>query len=130
MWVKAVFDDRADDASGAVRLRMNPRDVHARCSHAMYRISILYPKTEGTTFDHDYYTASHMPMLADRLGDNCTGWGADKVIDGPFEAIGYVHVGDLGAFGATMTEHGAEILGDVPNYTGITPQLVVSEVPI
>jgi uncharacterized protein (TIGR02118 family) len=96
----------------------------------MYRIAILYPKTEGASFDHEYYQTSHMPMLADRLGDNCKSWGVDKVLDGPFEAIGYVQVGDLGGFGATMNEHGAEILGDVPNYTTISPQLVVSEIAV
>ena len=94
----------------------------------MYRVSILYPKTEGAAFDHDYYTSTHMPLVASRLGDNCTGWGADKVLDGPYEAIGYLHVNDLGQFGAAMTEHGAEIMGDVPNYTPIQPQLVVSQI--
>jgi uncharacterized protein (TIGR02118 family) len=94
----------------------------------MFRVSILYPKTEGATFDHDYYRTSHMPMVADRLGDACTGWSADQVIDGPFEAIGYLHIADMEAFGARMAEHGGEILGDVANYTAITPQMVVSTV--
>lgn len=94
----------------------------------MYRVTILYPTTDGATFDHEYYRTTHMPLLAERLGDNCTGWSTDKVIDGPFEAIGYVHVTDMGAFGAAMGEHAGEILGDVANYTAIAPQLVVSEI--
>jgi uncharacterized protein (TIGR02118 family) len=96
----------------------------------MYRIAILYPKTEGASFDHEYYQTTHMPMLADRLGDNCTSFGVDKVLDGPFEAIGYVQIGDLAGFGATMNTHGAEILADVANYTTIAPQLVVSEIVV
>ena len=96
----------------------------------MYRIAILYPKTDGATFDHDYYRTSHMPMVADRLGDNCTGFGVDKVLDGPFEAIGYLHVDDLARFGESMGSHGAEIIGDVANYTSIAPQMVVSEVSV
>lgn len=94
----------------------------------MFRVSIMYPKTEGATFDHDYYRSTHMPLVAGRLGDNCTQWSADQVLDGPFEAIGYLHVNDLEAFGAAMAEHAAEIMGDVPNYTPITPQLVVSQI--
>lgn len=96
----------------------------------MYRVSIHYPKTEGTTFDHDYYKDRHMPLVASKLGDTCQSWSVDKVMDGPLEAIGYLVVDDLGAFGAKMTEHGAEIMGDVANYTGITPQLVVSEITV
>jgi uncharacterized protein (TIGR02118 family) len=101
-----------------------------RCAKlsAMYRVSILYPKTEGTTFDHDYYRDSHMPLLATRLGDTCQSWSSDKVLDGPFEAIGQVVVDDLAAFQAKMGEHAGEIMGDVANYTAITPQLVVSEI--
>jgi uncharacterized protein (TIGR02118 family) len=93
----------------------------------MFRVAILYPSTEGATFDHDYYLASHIPMVAARLGENCTSWGVDKVINGPFVAIGYLVVSDLDAFGAAMAEHGAEIIGDVANYTTIAPQMVVSE---
>lgn len=96
----------------------------------MYRVSILYPKTDGTTFDHEYYCTSHMPMVAGKLGDTCQSWSVDKVVDGPFEAIGYLVVNDLAAFGASMAEHGAEIMGDVPNYTQISPQLVVSEIAV
>jgi len=96
----------------------------------MYRVSIHYPKTDGATFDHEYYKSSHMPLVAARLGDNCTSWGVDKVIDGHLEAIGYLVVDDLGGFGTAMTEHGAEIIGDVPNYTSIQPQIVVSEITV
>ena len=45
----------------------------------MNRVTILYPKTEGASFDLDYYSTSHMPLLAERLGDHCKGWGVDKV---------------------------------------------------
>lgn len=101
-----------------------------RCAKlsAMFRVSILYPKTDGATFDHDYYRTSHMPLVAGKLGDVCTEWSADQVLDGPYEAIGYLWVNDLEKFGSTMAEHGAEIMGDVPNYTTITPQLVVSQI--
>lgn len=94
----------------------------------MYRVTILYPTTEGAAFDHDYYLQSHIPMVADRLGSACTGWGVDKVISGPYVAAGYLMVNDLDAFNTKMGEHGAEIIGDVANYTTIAPQMVISEV--
>ena len=96
----------------------------------MFRIAILYPKTEGCSFDHGYYKETHMPMVASKLGVNCTSWGVDQVIDGPFEAIGYLIVDDVAGFGGTMAEHGAEIMGDIPNYTTIAPQVVVSQIAV
>ena len=31
-------------------------------------MTILYPKTDDATFDMDYYTSTHMPMVAKALG--------------------------------------------------------------
>jgi len=42
----------------------------------------MYPKTDDSTFDMDYYCATHMPMLADALGDACKGWGASSIGSG------------------------------------------------
>jgi len=36
----------------------------------MICVTILYPKTDDATFDMDYYTSTHMPMLAKALGDS------------------------------------------------------------
>lgn len=96
----------------------------------MNRVYIHYPTTEGATFDLDYYTTKHMPMFAERLGDACTGWGADVPTDGSYAAIGWVLVTSTDALNATMAEHGAEIIGDVANYTTIAPQLIVTDVVV
>jgi len=50
----------------------------------MIRVSVLYPKSEGATFDHEYYRTKHVPMAVN-------GWKParteiDKGVDGPFEA--------------------------------------------
>lgn len=94
----------------------------------MISVHIMYPKTEDSTFDMDYYTGTHMPMLAAALGDDCTGWGASTVGAGDWEAIGWATVTSKEAFDSAMAEHGAKIMGDVPNYTNVAPQLVVGEV--
>jgi uncharacterized protein (TIGR02118 family) len=94
----------------------------------MISVHILYPKTDESSFDMDYYTATHMPMLADALGDACTGWGATAAMGGDYEAIGWAMVTSKEAFDAAMAEHGAKIMGDVANYTNVAPELVMGEV--
>lgn len=94
----------------------------------MISVHIMYPKTDDSTFDMDYYTSTHMPMLADALGDACTGWGASTVASGPWAAIGWATVTSMDAFNAGMKEHGGKIMGDVPNYTNVAPEMVIGEV--
>lgn len=94
----------------------------------MIRVTFLYPKTEESTFDMDYYTSTHMPMLATALGDECQHWGADKITSGPYEAIGWALVSSAEAFDTAMTEKGTEIRADVANYTNVRPDVAMGDV--
>ena len=94
----------------------------------MISVHILYPKTDDSTFDMDYYTSTHMPMLADALGDACTAWGATTPKGGNFAAIGWASVESQEAFDAAMAEHGGKIMADVANYTNVAPELIVGDV--
>lgn len=94
----------------------------------MIAVTLLYPKSDDSTFDMDYYTTSHMPMFAEALGDACQGWGAATVTSGKYHAVGWATVSSQDAFDAAMGEHGAKIMGDVPNYTSVRPELIVGEV--
>ena len=94
----------------------------------MISVHIIYPRTDDSTFDMDYYVESHMPMLANALGDACQSWGASASAQGDIAAIGWAMVDSKDAFDAAMAEHGAAILGDVPNYTNVQPNLVVGDV--
>ena len=93
----------------------------------MIVISILYPRTDDSTFDMDYYTATHMPLFADALGEACQGWGAASVAAGKYAAIGWATVTSQDAFNQAMAARGAEIMGDVPNYTNVQPELLIGE---
>jgi uncharacterized protein (TIGR02118 family) len=94
----------------------------------MIAVTILYPRAEGSTFDMDYYTSNHMPMFAEALGDACQGWGAATIAAGKYAAMGWAMVTDQDAFNTAMGTHGAKIMGDVPNYTNQTPELLVGEI--
>ena len=96
----------------------------------MISVIILYPKSDGSTFDMDYYTSKHMPMFAEALGDACGGWGVQASHGDDYHCIAWATVSSMEAFGAAMQAHGAAVLGDVPNYTNTQPQLVTGDVVV
>lgn len=99
----------------------------------MYRITVAYPAKQGGTFDFTYYRDKHMPMVCRHLGDNAVGSEISKGISGggaaaaPFICIGQIRFKSLDRFQATLAAHGAEIMGDIPNYTNITPTVQIEE---
>ena len=93
----------------------------------MLVMTILYPRNDDSTFDMEYYTSSHMPMVAESFGEACHGWGAASIAEGKYMAMGWVMVADQDAFDAGMAAHGAKIMGDVPNYTNARPEVLMGE---
>jgi len=101
----------------------------------MIRVHIFYPPS--SRFDMAYYCERHMPMVKARLGDACSGFTVDAGMAGgapgsspPYAAVGALTITSIEAFGAAMAQHGAEIMGDVPNYTDAQPILQISEIKV
>lgn len=93
----------------------------------MIRVSVLYPKTEGATFDHDYYRDSHVPLAVKTWG--LSGAEIDKGINGPYEAAVHFTFDSMEAMGAAMANPGtADVQADVANYTTIVPEMQISEI--
>jgi len=100
----------------------------------MVKVTILYPNGDGNTFDMDYYTKKHMPMVADLLKP-MKFYKIDKGIGGrtpeepvPYLAIGYLYFDKLSDYQESFGANAQKILGDIPNYTNIQPVLQISEV--
>lgn len=95
----------------------------------MIRLSVLYPKTEGASFDHDYYRDSHVPLC-------CKLWGLgpgraqiDRGVDGPYEAAVHFTFDSLEELSAAMGREGTQdVMADVANYTTIQPVMQTSEI--
>jgi len=101
----------------------------------MTKVTILYPNEEGKTFDMDYYSTKHMPMLDSLLGDALINFEIDKGVSGrspeepiPFLAIGYLYFNSLSDYQKAFGPHAETIVGDIPNYTNIQPTVQISEV--
>ena len=93
----------------------------------MIRLSVLYPATDGATFDHDYYRDHHVPLAVKAWG--LDGAAIDKGIDGPYVAAVHFTFESLDALAAAMGAEGTgEVLADVANYTTITPVMQTAEI--
>jgi len=93
----------------------------------MIRLSVLYPVTEGATFDHDYYASSHVPLAVKAWG--LEGADIDKGVNGPYVAAVHFTFDSMEAMGAALGAPGtAEVMADVPNYTTIQPVMQTSEI--
>ena len=93
----------------------------------MIRMSVLYPKTEGATFDHDYYANSHVPLAVKTWG--LDGADIDKGLDGPYEAAVHFTFDSVEAMQAALGAEGTgEVMADVANYTTSQPVMQTSEI--
>ena len=99
------------------------------------KVAILYPNEEGKTFDIDYYSNNHMPMVADLFGDPLKHYTIEKGIAGrtpdepiPYLAIGYFYFDKLSDYQNAFGPNAEKILSDIPNYTNIQPIVQISEV--
>jgi uncharacterized protein (TIGR02118 family) len=91
------------------------------------RLTVLYPKTDGATFDHDYYRDSHVPLAARTWG--LDRFEIDRGVDGPYEAAVHFYFDSIEAMGAAMAKEGTgAVMADVANYTTIAPVLQTSEI--
>lgn len=113
--------------------RFSPGNIPANTG--MVKVTILYPNGSGKTFDMDYYSRKHMPLVAALLGDSLKRYEIDKGIAGrtpndsiPFLAIGYLYFDRLSAYQQSFKQHAERIRNDIPNYTNIQPVIQISEV--
>ena len=93
----------------------------------MIRLSVMYPSTDGATFDHDYYRDSHVPLAMRTWGLDSA--EIDKGIDGPYVAAVHFTFESLEAMQSAMGAEGTgDVIADVANYTTIAPVMQTSEV--
>lgn len=95
----------------------------------MIRLTVLYPKTEASQFDLDYYLDKHIPLVRERLTPfGLVGVDMQEGLAGgaPDSLPLYAMITGL-IFNTTdeletgMGTHGPELLGDIPNFTDVQP---------
>ena len=100
----------------------------------LIKISVMYPFSEGKTFDIEYYETKHMPMVAGLLGANLVKYTIEKGVASeipnqvPYMAIGTFYVTSLAKYQAATAPTREAIRADFANYTNVAPVILVSEV--
>ena len=93
----------------------------------MIRMSVLYPETDGASFDHSYYSDKHVPLCVDTWGVKRT--EIDKGVNGPYVAAVHFFFDSMDDCQAALGAEGTgAIMADVANYTTIQPVIQMSEV--
>lgn len=115
-------------------LQAQPADTF-KVKKGMIKVTILYPNGEGKTFDMDYYTKKHMPLMAVFFADGLKHLAIDKGIASgmpdtplPFLCIGYLYFDKLSDYEKALELHKDEIRADFPKYTNTRPIVQISEV--
>ena len=101
----------------------------------MIKVSVFYPKREGSRFDIAYYCEKHMPLVQRLCGAALKGMAVEHGMSGmtpgseaPFMAIGHLYFDSVEAFQGAFGPHLHEIMSDVPEYTNVQPVVQISEV--
>ena len=97
----------------------------------MITLSVLYPKSADSTFDHAYYRDTHIPLVKSLLEpESVTILQGIPGLDGAtpaFELMVLLAFQSTEQLAAALAAHGPEVVGDVPNFTNIHPILQLNQ---
>jgi uncharacterized protein (TIGR02118 family) len=103
----------------------------------MIKVSVLYPNSDGSKFDMEYYCDTHIPLVQGKLGSALKGTMVEQGLGGAepgssptYAAMGHLLFESVEAFQGAFGPHAEAILGDLPNFTDVQPTIQVSEVKI
>lgn len=98
-------------------------------------ITVLYPNTRGSRFDLDYYLKTHIPLVETSWSGK--GLTSTKLLKGaatpdpktpaPFQVIAIFGFESLAAFQSAAKQTAAAVMGDIPNFTDVTPIIQINE---
>ena len=102
----------------------------------MIRVLVFYPNDEGATFDHKYCDEKHIPLAKQhlephglvRIEKDKGISAADPSAPAPFLAIMHLIFNTVDEVHNAFKAAGREVMGDLPNYTNVKPQIQISEI--
>lgn len=98
----------------------------------MIKVSVMYPQSPGTRFDHDYYRDNHLPLIERSMGAALKYYTIDKELaaDAPYVAMCHLMCDSLESYKSSMGPHAQEIKADIRNFTDRIPVTQFSQVVV
>jgi uncharacterized protein (TIGR02118 family) len=103
----------------------------------MIKVSVFYPAGPDTKFDMKYYVERHIPMVRRLVGSALKGVTVEQGVSSMqpgspaiYTAMGHLLFDSVTSFQSSFGAHATEIVGDIPNYTNIQPNIQISEVKL
>ena len=100
----------------------------------MIKVTFLYPNTDGSKFDMDYYLTDHVDLAKRLLGSALKGASIDRglssIVPGskpPYHAIGHLLFDSVDAFYEAIGPHVETLRNDVANYSENEAVIQISE---
>ena len=96
-------------------------------------LQVLYPITETTNFDYDYYFSKHINLVSETMGEYIQNTLVTKgIAGGPGIPAGYYAIAtlvfeDQSTMDLALSKAGAA-LSDIPNFTNTKPVMLIGEV--
>lgn len=104
----------------------------------MIRMTVLYPKTDDLHFDMDYYLSRHiaevnaklrsMGLVNVQVDEGVGNVAPDQPL--PFAVITQLTFNTMEDLQNVLTTHGAEFIGDIPNFSNVQPHFQISRVAV
>ncbi len=99
----------------------------------MVLVTAMYPNAAGSSFDHNYYLQTHIPLVKGRWGPMgledlrlFRGVGAPDGSPAAYQVMALLS-SLLQDFQDAAGAHAQEILDDIPDFTNVQPVLQISE---
>ena len=96
-------------------------------------LQVIYPVGDNTRFDHDYYTATHLPLVGEHMGAHIEstlvtrGLAGGPNVPAAYHAVATIVFADQDAMNAAMAKAGP-VMADLPNFTNVQPEMLIGEV--
>jgi uncharacterized protein (TIGR02118 family) len=103
----------------------------------MIKVSVMYPNNPTARFDHNYYREKHLPLIKRRMGEALEYYTIDRGLAGgapgssaTYAAACHLLCDSVDAYKTAFGPYSQEILGDIANFTDVTPIIQISEVVV
>ncbi|MDQ6480932.1 EthD family reductase [Dyadobacter sp. LHD-138] len=102
----------------------------------MFKVTVIYPHAAEDDFNVAYYLDVHTPLVKELLGP----FGLVKVdveigVSGPapgseppYKVICGIFFPDLQSLQDGLATEGGTLIGDIPNFTSVVPEMQISQV--